>query len=236
MNMRIFGFEINRISDVEREEEYIFKDIVKSMHKIIIELVETISDSESFRFYDDENFFLYNSERHKLLLKMIDLYSSNICHSPMICYKLDIQHQKLDDCFVKLISSTHEYVKLNRILSEAMDEISNFDDETFNNEDDDIDDIISNSEKYMSMHKNKMYSIFGEYRCKVMELCEVIDTEYFKVSINYDFIKNRVHNKKAFNTRAEHNRKFFEYNIKFLADLTPAEIENQKQKIGGKSK
>lgn len=228
--MRIFGFEVNRISDVERKEEDMFKYIIISMHNIMIELVETISDSENFHFYNDENFFLYNSERHKLLLKMIDLYSSNICHSPMICYKLDTHHQQLDDCFMKLISSTHEYVKLNRILSEAMDGLSNFDDETNDNEDD-IDDIISNSEKYMSMHKNKMYNVFGEYRCKVMELYGIIDTEYFKVLINYDFIKNRVHNKNAFNTRAEHNRKFFEYNIKFRADLTPAETENQKTKM-----
>lgn len=236
--MRIFGFEINRISTKEREEEIRFKYIIKKICETTVQLIETVSDEDKYRFYENEDFFLVNSERHKMLLKLIDLYSSNICYSPIICYELDMGHQQLDSCFMRLIETTHDFIKLNRVVSEAMDTFSNLNyDNIDEDEDEGISDIMSNSEKYLSEQKKKMYMTFGEYRCKLMKFHSVIRAEHLKVLTQYDFIKNRVHGKdNIFNTRVEHNRKYFGYNIKFRADLTPDEIQNQKQKVGGSSK
>ena len=235
--MRIFGFEINRISDVERKEEERFKNIIILMYTTLSEMIQMFDESNNYedKSNDMEKFFLIMSDKTVSLLKMIDLYTSNICQSPMMSYKLDECFQQIDDGFMALITSTQFYLKMNKMMIQSINEIKTLD-ENMINEDEELNDIISEASVNLNIQKDKMIKTFSEYRCKVTRMFSLVNTEYIKVSTGYDFIKNRVKNKNAFDTRAEHNRKFFEYNIKFRSDLTPEEIKNQKIKVGGRSK
>lgn len=237
--MRIFGFEINRISKKQREEEDNFKNIIKLMHDTLLEMTQIFDESNCYGDKDNhddmEKFFLIMSDKTISLLKMIDMYTSNICQSPMISYKLDECFQQIDDGFATLITATQIYLKLYNMIATSLNEIKRLDEDVID-EDEELNDVVSEASKNLSMQKDKMIKIFSEYRCKVTRMFSLVNTEYIKVTTGYDFIKNRVKKKNAFDTRAEHNRKFFEYNIKFRSDLTSEEINNQKIKVGGKLK
>lgn len=224
--MQIFGLEISRIKKQERKEEEMFVKIVNQLSDTIDEMIKEINITDISRI---SNSLLESMIKNiNKLNKLSDLYSANICSSSCICFLIDTGIEDASGLLKELIIAIRKYLKSKLVFSDYI--------ETFyaENGEDVSKDELNNDEVFLE-NKNELdkalynaLNVIYKYDRILNSIKETIESETLKTNLNYDFIKNRVHNKSCFTTRAEHNREYFEYNIKFASNLDSKEIAEQK--------
>lgn len=209
--IRLFGFEISRISKLEREEEKVFKQSTLALNEMLIDFLKYLGDI--YDKHDDEPSIIQHMfEFIESITSALRIYSENKYASPLTTISMNqrIQIIRTHGMRIQHMVSQHHNTRLH---------MENFQDmlEEEYEDDDEYSQIQLEMDHTESHYERTLRSMIRELFADVNATCAVLQYDVFRIIYGVDIVK-------SYKKKTKLPKGTAEYSIKIFTKHQPGEV------------